>query len=123
MQLETREFHSVQSATGVEVLLRIAGPGARAYAFIIDWHIRLLLAAAWLLVSSYLSSGALLPRATAGESGLRFALAVAAPTAIYFLYHPLLELVMRGRTPGKRFAGVRIVNQRGATPGRKGRSN
>jgi uncharacterized RDD family membrane protein YckC len=36
---------------------------------------------------------------------------------IYFLYHPVLELTMRGRTPGKRMAGARIVTREGATPG------
>ena len=98
------------------MLLRIAGPGARAYAFIIDWHIRLLLALAWLVVASYAASGSLVPRMT-GASGLRFVLAVAAPTLIYFLYHPLLEIALRGRTPGKRIAGVRIVNRSGTAPG------
>ena len=39
------------------------------------------------------------------------------PTSlIYLLYHPLVELAMRGRTPGKRMAGVRIVNRQGGTP-------
>jgi hypothetical protein len=44
-------------------------------------------------------------------------LATGLPAAmIYFLYHPLLEIVMRGRTPGKRMAGVRIVDRQGGTP-------
>ena len=30
-------------------------------------------------------------------------------SAIYFLYHIVLEVLMRGRTPGKRMAGVRVV--------------
>jgi len=41
---------TVQSATGVDLTLSIAGPGHRSYAFVIDWHIRLLLAGAWLHV-------------------------------------------------------------------------
>jgi hypothetical protein len=36
---------------------------------------------------------------------------------IYFLYHPILETTMRGRTPGKRMAGVVLVNRSGGTPG------
>ena len=43
---------TVQSATGVDLTLTIAGPGTRSYAFVIDWHIRLLLAGAWLLVAT-----------------------------------------------------------------------
>src|SRR5579871_2632596 len=30
-----------------DLTLPIAGPGTRAYAFVIDWHIRLLIALAW----------------------------------------------------------------------------
>ena len=37
----------IDSATGVDVSHAIVGPGGRAYAFVIDWHIRLILALAW----------------------------------------------------------------------------
>ena len=41
-------------------------------------------------------------RRRAGGSG-----AVALPAlAIYFLYHPVVEVALRGSTPGKRLAGV-----------------
>ena len=43
---------SVQSVTGVDLTLKLAGPGTRSYAFVIDWHIRLLLACAWLLAAA-----------------------------------------------------------------------
>src|SRR4029077_2373383 len=33
--------------------------------------------------------------------------------AIYFLYHHVVELALRGSTPGKRMAGVRIVSRDG----------
>jgi uncharacterized RDD family membrane protein YckC len=43
---------------------------------------------------------------------------VVVPAALtYFLYHPVVELLMRGQTPGKRMAGVRIVNRDGGPPG------
>jgi len=73
---------SVESVTGIEVSLPVAGPGARSFAFIIDWHIRLVLA-----------------------------------LAIYFLYHPVVETLLRGHTPGKRSAGIHIVTRSGAAPG------
>ena len=40
----------VDSVTGVEVELPMAGPGARAFAFVIDWHIRAILAIAWYVI-------------------------------------------------------------------------
>ena len=114
-ELAAQDRYTIQSATGVEVTVRLAGPGARAHAFIIDWHIRTLSALAWLVLASYATAGTFLPQ-TRGASGLQFGLVVAAPAAIYLLYHPLLELLMRGRTPGKRFAGVRLINRSSASP-------
>ena len=53
---------SVDSATGIDVTLPIAGAGARAYAFVVDWHIRLVLGLAWYgaaaLLYNYLREGA-----------------------------------------------------------------
>src|ERR1700744_1523882 len=95
------ESFVVTSPTGVDVELAIAGPGSRAYAFLIDWHIRLLLAVTWYAVFTIASASfnwATSRPATA-------AIAILPATLIYLLYHPLVELVMRGRTPGKRMAG------------------
>jgi uncharacterized RDD family membrane protein YckC len=101
---------SVQSVTGVDLTLAIAGPGTRSYAFVIDWHIRLLLACAWLLVAVV----ALRVKITwHSHDGLLTALPAA---IIYFLYHPIVEVVTRGHTPGKRMAGVRILGRDGGQP-------
>ena len=104
----------VDSITGVPIELPIAGPGGRSYAFIIDWHIRALAAAAWgfgyTLVLSAANSGAESP------PGWQAPLGWVPSLLIYLLYHPLLELTMSGRTPGKRIAGLRIVSIEGAVP-------
>jgi uncharacterized RDD family membrane protein YckC len=111
----------IDSATGVAVALPVAGPGGRALAFVLDWHIRLAIALAWYgsgaLLHSTLARGA--PSlAVPFDPGPTWFLAVVLPaTAIYFLYHPALEIALRGRTPGKRFAGVRIVTREGNAPG------
>ena len=104
----------VTSPTGVDVELAIAGPGSRAYAFIIDWHIRLLIAVIWFAGASYL----LIRLLHLGQKspGTAIAITTLPATLLYFLYHPVLEMVMRGRTPGKHIAGVRIVNRQGGTP-------
>jgi uncharacterized RDD family membrane protein YckC len=101
---------TVQSVTGVDLTLSIAGPGTRSYAFVIDWHIRLLLACAWLLVAHYALNATLDPK----TPGALLSLLPAA--IIYFLYHPILEVAMQGRTPGKRMAGVRILSRDGGPP-------
>jgi uncharacterized RDD family membrane protein YckC len=106
---------TLQTVTGVDVELTIAGPGSRSYAFIIDWHIRLLLALAWLLVGHLAYFGGL---QMTPEPGRGYLLWVWLPTLfLYFFYHPVLEVAMRGRTPGKRIAGVRLVTREGDIPG------
>jgi uncharacterized RDD family membrane protein YckC len=94
----------------VDLTLAIAGPGTRSYAFVIDWHIRLLLACAWLLVAVV----ALRVKITwHSHDGL---ITVLPAAIIYFLYHPIVEVVTRGHTPGKRMAGVRILGRDGGQP-------
>jgi uncharacterized RDD family membrane protein YckC len=106
---------TLQTVTGVDVELTIAGPGSRSYAFIIDWHIRLLLALQWMLVGHLIYFGGL-KMTPDPRSG--YFLWVWLPTLlIYFFYHPILEIAMRGRTPGKRIAGVRVVTREGDIPG------
>lgn len=110
---------TLQSVTGVDVELRIAGAGSRSYAFVIDWHIRLILALAWAFTALFLYAGTLnLFDDSAPRGGGMSQMAIWIPAAIiYFLYHPILEIAMRGSTPGKRMAGVRIVSRTGDIPG------
>jgi uncharacterized RDD family membrane protein YckC len=104
---------NIRGLTGVEMTLQVAGPGTRAYAFIIDWHIRLLGALAWLLLGWLIALGT--DRSL--KSPLFLFACVVPAILIYLFYHPVLEVLMQGRTPGKRMAGARIVTLEGAAPG------
>lgn len=108
------ETFVVQGMTGVDLSLPIAGPGSRAYAFLIDWHIRAGLALVWLFGGLLLAGSGL--RLLRDQGGSAFWMVILPPLVIYLLYHPLVELLMRGQTPGKRIAGVRIVNREGGAP-------
>ncbi|HEX9106647.1 MAG TPA: RDD family protein, partial [Longimicrobiales bacterium] len=104
----------VDSNTGIDVSLPVAGPGARSYAFVIDWHLRLILALGWYVAGALLYNRSLSLAPPPKTDALWFG-AVALPAiAIYFLYHPVVEVALRGSTPGKRIAGVRIVSRTGA---------
>lgn len=103
----------LHTTDGVELTLSIAGIGSRSFAFLIDWHIRLLLAMAWVLVISQVLP--LLPDRLVSGTSAMFYLLVLPASVLYLLYHPILEVVMRGRTPGKRMAGVRVVTNQGRT--------
>ena len=108
------------SADATELTLPIAGVGSRSYAFIVDWHIRILLALAWLVGAAVffgLFGGAgLWENLFQGADVVASYLIVLPPILFYFLYHPVLEMALKGRTPGKRAAGIRIVTLDGQTP-------
>lgn len=113
----TTPLVNLQSITGVDVELRIAGPGSRSYAFLIDWHIRVIAALAWIFAMMMLYGvGFSLLEMRASFASIWFVIFLPA-SIIYFLYHPILETLMRGRTPGKRMAGVRLVTRSGDIPG------
>lgn len=108
----------INTAGAVELDLPIAGIGGRAYAFVVDWHFRFIVAIAWFIAGAYFF-GLFAEGGTDSlkDSGEAFVYIVIIPCSIiYFLYHPVLEIAMKGRTPGKRWAGVRIVDLQGRTP-------
>ena len=106
----------IDSATGVDVQLRIAGPGARAFAFTFDWHVRLVLAGLWFAGAAILYNHGMRFTASAPRDPLWLGAVVAPALGIYYLYHCVLEVALRGRTPGKRTAGIRIATRQGGTP-------
>ena len=109
---------TIGSVTGVDVHLRVAGAGARSYAFTIDWHIRVLVALVWWIAGTTLFGWSSVTADAAAEpNGAYFLLVMLPALAVYMLYHPVLEVMMSGHTPGKRMAGIRIVTTEGFTPG------
>ena len=82
-----------------------------------DWHIRLLAALCWFLFGLLsLNGGFTIESSKVFSSGTGMFYLVLLPSLlIYFLYHPVLEVVMNGRTPGKRKAGIRIVAKDGSS--------
>ncbi len=107
----------LQTATGIDVTLPTAGVGSRSYAYLIDWHIRIGIALVWVVAWlgfqwSTTSSG---DRSVSLNSG-NLMLGYLVPSLVYLLYHPVVELVMRGNTPGKRIAGIRCVDLGGNPP-------
>jgi uncharacterized RDD family membrane protein YckC len=103
----------IDSNTGIDVSLALAGPGVRAYAFLVDWLVRMILALAWYVSGAALFNRTLSLSPPLANNAAWFG-AIAVPAlAIYLLYHPVLEVALRGSTPGKRLAGVHIVNRAG----------
>jgi uncharacterized membrane protein SpoIIM required for sporulation/uncharacterized RDD family membrane protein YckC len=107
---------AVPSATGVDVHIVLAGPGARSFAFLLDWLIRSGLALVYLLLASLFILGDLNLDAESEVATLWYLAGATPATLIYFLYHLILEPLMSGRTPGKRIAGVRVLTPEGHVP-------
>lgn len=111
---------TIHTTDAMQLSLPIAGMGGRCYAFIIDWHIRLLASFAWFFGVLILMTGDIsrdiLEQALGDDGSQVFYVAVLPALLIYLFYHPVLEVLMQGRTPGKRMAGVRIVSSAGLTP-------
>ncbi|GAC1460522.1 MAG: hypothetical protein PVSMB6_20670 [Steroidobacteraceae bacterium] len=106
----------IDSDTGIDVSLPVAGPGVRAYAFLVDWHVRLILALAWYGIAAVIFNGRFRLSPPLLNDAHWFGFVLAPALAIYCLYHCVLEPLLRGRTPGKRMAGVRIVARDGGVP-------
>ena len=113
------ELINIRNTDAISRTFEIAGVGARSYAFVLDWHIRLLVALVWIYLSAFLlydlsDFATVLTEEPANTAGL----VIFVPAiAVYFLYHPVLEILMQGSTPGKHMAGVRLINHAGAAPG------
>ena len=107
----------VDSVTGVHLALPLAGPGARCYAFVIDWLIRAILFVAWYGVAALIYNHQWSFSAPLSPDARWFVLVVTPAAAMYFLYHFVLEIALHGRTPGKRMAGVHLVARDGSPPG------
>ncbi len=107
----------VDSVTGVDLALPVAGPGARSYAFLIDWVIRAILFTAWYGLAAVIYNHRWTFIAPLSPDAKWFVIVVMPAAAMYFLYHFVLEIAMHGRTPGKRMAGVHIVTREGGSPG------
>jgi uncharacterized membrane protein SpoIIM required for sporulation/uncharacterized RDD family membrane protein YckC len=107
---------SVASATGIDARLVLAGPGARSLAFVLDWMIRSALAAIYLLLASKILLGNFGFDIGPDEESVWYLVGATPATAIYFLYHLVLEPLMAGRTPGKRLAGLRVLTPEGHVP-------
>ncbi len=105
----------IDTATGVAVHLPLAGPGARSFAFLLDWIIRSSTAAGWYLLAAWGMNGRVTLGIPDDAETLWYMLVALPASTIYFLYHIVLEVALRGRTPGKRMAGVRVLGADGRT--------
>jgi uncharacterized RDD family membrane protein YckC len=103
---------SVATPEGVTLEVTLAGVGSRFVAGVIDQLLR------WSLLAALVALMAVLEVNLSGADGLSGAGTVAVIVAIFFVqfgYDVLFEMLASGRTPGKRWTGLRVVKM-GGTP-------
>ena len=91
---------SSETPEGILLELRPAGLGARYYAFIVDWLIRLAAINAAAMVAPFMG-------------GIGVALWLILIFALEWLYPVVFELSAAGATPGKRVFGLKVVMDNG----------
>ncbi len=109
MTVETERLDTLQSvelAEGVEIRLRMAGPLPRAGAYLIDFVIR----------TAILGAGGIFVALAGIAIGGRVAigLMMLAWFLLDWLYPVVFECGKRGATPGKRTAGLKVVQSTGS---------
>jgi uncharacterized RDD family membrane protein YckC len=100
------EKDRLETPEHVGVDFEIAGPMSRFAAGILDMGI---IFGAFLLVIL----GAALLQGNFGNSDIFGAAVMIALASVVLLYFPVLEILMRGQTPGKRALGIRVARQDG----------
>ena len=94
----------VVTPEGVALQLPVAGPVPRAFAWAIDFALRLIVVFAAMMALGLLGG--------AGAGALAVVM-----FAMYWFYPVLFEVLWNGRTPGKRALGLRVVSEDGAPVG------
>ena len=101
----------LETPEGVAIELTLAGLGSRMAAFLLDWFLRGVVFVALMLLGIVAGP----------DMGLGGGWAVAFVTVASFLvlfgYDVLFEVAAGGRTPGKRWTGIRVVDRSGGPVG------
>lgn len=96
----------LETPEGVAVELTLAGLGSRMAAFLLDWFLRGVVSVALMLLSA-------LAPADVDLGGWWVALVTVISFLLLFGYDVLFEVAAGGRTPGKRWTGIRVVDGNG----------
>jgi uncharacterized RDD family membrane protein YckC len=103
---------TIVTPSNIEIEYRLAGPGARLGAFLVDFAVQILLLGVVALTSLWL-----VDRVILGNRGMPSGLALGVVLVSYFViqfgYFVLLELTMRGQSIGKRIFGLRVIRDNG----------
>jgi uncharacterized RDD family membrane protein YckC len=105
--MEFEDRMTIETPEGLTVTVPLAGVGSRFVAAGIDWTIQIILVVSALAVFVGFGVGG-------GASAGLFAVSV---FVVFFVYDVAFEVLAGGRTPGKRWTGLRVVRSGGQPVG------
>jgi uncharacterized RDD family membrane protein YckC len=111
VHVEYEDRIRIDTPEGVALELTLAGVGSRFVAAIVDWTIQILLLIGVGVMLSY--GGSLQP----AEGTIEAAIFSIVLFLVFFGYDVLFEVFASGRTPGKRWTGLRVVRTGGQPVG------
>ena len=115
MQYEDRL--SIPTPEGVDLELTLAGVGSRFVAGLLDQVVQWSVIVALMVLAGVLRDGDGLGGAEGAAATLAMAAFVVLVFAVQLLYDVSFETLASGRTPGKRWTGLRVVRLAGAPVG------
>ena len=115
MQYEDRL--SIPTPEGVDLELTLAGVGSRFVAGLLDQVVQWSVIIALMVLAGVLRDGDGLGGAEGAAATLAMAAFVVLVFAVQLLYDVSFETLASGRTPGKRWTGLRVVRLDGAPVG------
>lgn len=104
----------IETPEQLDLGLELSGLGSRFVAKMVDWLYKgLVFFVAWLVVLGTIGTGALVGVGSS-YSVVLLAFLIALSLAFLLGYDIVFELRNNGQTPGKKFAGIRVVRESGA---------
>jgi uncharacterized RDD family membrane protein YckC len=101
---------SIDTPEQINLEYELAGPGSRFMALFVDLMIQLLCAIAIVIL---LGVAGITVRPLRGGGSWMLGLTVLLMFAVQWGYFAIFEILWKGQTPGKRQAGIRVINETG----------
>jgi uncharacterized RDD family membrane protein YckC len=106
--VEIEDHYVTATPEGVSIELTLAGLGSRFTAYLVDVLIQ-----AAILAVAFLTLGTAASNSSGTERYLLVGIGALSFFVVFFAYFVFFEAVDSGRSPGKRLAGLRVVDTRG----------
>jgi len=107
-------YITILTPDNIEIEYRLAGPGSRTAAMVIDLLLQCLAMVAVYVIALYTLMDGSLVYARPEQSAWFAAIIIFSVFVIFYGYYVVAEVSMNGRTIGKKILGLRVIRENGA---------